>query len=156
MPKLNALASVSPSLDIGENTLQGKFPLSVLLIVLKYLIGNSTAPSQPSPIDLSQPGKAEERESLPGRSSTGWETNNDLDIAKREYKLYLDLFKDLSGRNADPVAVYLAEQDVKKSARILDWIKALDSRPIDQPNRTTGDPGSPTYSEFGDIPPMDL
>jgi len=59
-------------------------------------------------------------------------------------------------RNADPLDIFLAEKRVKKAAEIVDWISELRSRPPHQPELPAGDPGSPTYSEFSDIPTMEL
>jgi hypothetical protein len=82
------------------------------------------------------------------------ESIDDLEIARSEYKSYLATTVNLIRSNADPLDIYLAEMQLKKAAEILEWISGLQSRPPHQPELPAGDPGSPTYSEFSDIPTM--
>jgi hypothetical protein len=159
-----------PIINLPEEQQFAKYVFIDLRLIMNHLIGKFTAPASPSkpspvndpqpsqlsPVDPSQPGRADadEREALPGRPSTEWETYDDLEIAKQEYLSYLKTYTTLSRRKADPVAIFLAEQHVISAARILDWITDLRSTPLEQPDPTAADPGSPTYSEFSDIPPM--
>jgi hypothetical protein len=111
----------------------------------------SPSPSKSSPVNLSLHGKEDEKQPLCGSSPTGWASCDDLEMARAEYRTYLATLKNLTLSNADPLDVYLAEFQLKKAAKILDWIMELRSRPLDQPDPPAVDPGSPTYSEFDDI-----
>jgi hypothetical protein len=112
----------------------------------------SPSSSTPSSVHTSLPGKADEIQPPTHSFSSGLESVDDLELARSEYKSYLKTFVNLTRRNADTLDIYLAELRLKKAAAILDWINELRSRPPHQPEPPAGDPGSPTYSEFSDIP----